>query len=53
MSELELKNLAESMGLKKVNSSTSDELISKIIDQQALDSVAATVAERQNRTESQ
>ena len=42
--ELELKAIAESMGLKKINSIDKDELIYKILDQQAIDSSKASVA---------
>ena len=36
MNEAELKDLAKSMGLKKVNSASKDDLVYQIIEQQAI-----------------
>lgn len=41
MSDTELKTIAESMGLKKANPSQKDELIYRILDQQAIDHAAS------------
>ena len=40
MNEAELKDLAKSMGLKKVNSASKDDLVYQIIDQQAIDAAS-------------
>ena len=42
--ESELKAIAESMGIKKINSIAKDDLVYKILDQQAIDSSKASVA---------
>ena len=42
--ESELKSIATTMGIKKINSIDKDELIYKILDQQAIDSSKASVA---------
>ena len=47
--ELELKSIAESMGLKKLNSIDKDELIYRILDQQAIDSSKASVAKSSDK----
>lgn len=48
MSESELKTVAESMGLKKIDTTQKDELIYRILDQQA--DMAATAPEKKRRT---
>lgn len=48
MSAEELKSIAESMGLKKVDASEKDDIIYKILDQQAID-VAASSADKKRR----
>lgn len=47
MSESELKTVAESMGLKKIDTTQKDELIYRILDQQA--DMAATAPEKKRR----
>lgn len=49
MSESELKTIAESMGMKKVDPTKKDELIYRILDQQAID-MAANASEKKRRT---
>lgn len=49
MSESELKTVAESMGMKKVDPTKKDELIYRILDQQAID-MAANASEKKRRT---
>lgn len=44
MSEPELKGIAESMGIKKLDAFDKDEIIYKILDQQAIDSSKASAA---------
>ncbi|MDE6309658.1 MAG: Rho termination factor N-terminal domain-containing protein, partial [Muribaculaceae bacterium] len=48
MGDNELKSIAESMGLKKIDLSHKDELVYSILDQQAIDH-AANAAERKPR----
>ena len=47
MSDQELKTIAESMGLKKIDASEKDDIIYKILDQQAID--VASSAEKKRR----
>lgn len=49
MSESELKTIAESMGLKKIDTTQKDELVYRILDQQAID-VVANVTESKRRS---
>ena len=49
MSEQELKTIAESMGLKKIDPSKKDELIYRILDEQAIAMATTTVAEKKSR----
>ena len=49
MSDQELKTIAESMGLKKVDPSKKDELIYRILDEQAISMATATAAEKKTR----
>lgn len=48
MADNELKSIAESMGLKKIDSTQKDDLIYRILDQQAIDH-AASATERKAR----
>ncbi len=48
MSDVELKTIAESMGMKKIDSTHKDELIYRILDQQAID-MAANATEKKRR----
>lgn len=48
MSESELKSIAESMGMKKIDSTPKDDLIYRILDQQAID-MAASATEKKRR----
>ncbi len=48
MSDVELKTIAESMGMKKIDSTPKDELIYRILDQQAID-MAANATEKKRR----
>lgn len=48
MSDTELKNVAESMGLKKIDLSDKDETVYRILDQQAID-MAASAADKSRR----
>ena len=48
MSEVELKGIAENMGLKKVDVSDKDGLMYRILDQQAID-MAASATEKKRR----
>lgn len=48
MSDDELKSIADSMGLKKINLSDRDDTVYKILDQQAID-MAASASERKRR----
>ncbi len=48
MSDSELKSIAESMGMKKIDPTQKDELIYRILDQQAID-MAATATEKRRR----
>ena len=50
MSDQELKTIAESMGLKKIDPSKKDELIYRIIDEQAISMASASTAEKKRRT---
>ena len=50
MGEQELKTIAESMGLKKINPSKKDELIYRILDEQAISMASASTAEKKRRT---
>jgi transcription termination factor Rho len=50
MGEQELKTIAESMGLKKIDPSKKDELIYRILDEQAIAMATTTVAEKKSRT---
>ena len=53
MNEADLKDLAKSMGLKKVDSLEKDDLIYQIIDQQAIDaSLSAPEAPKRRRGKS-
>lgn len=47
-SESELKAIAESMGMKKIDAAQKDDLIYRILDQQAID-MAATATEKKRR----
>ncbi len=49
MSEAELHNVAESMGLKKVDSTEKDDLIYKILDQQAINVATSSASEKKRR----
>ena len=49
MGEQELKTIAESMGLKKIDPSKKDELIYRILDEQAIAMATTTVAEKKKR----
>ncbi len=49
MGEQELKTIAESMGLKKIDPSKKDELIYRILDEQAIAMATTTVAEKKSR----
>ena len=49
MSENELKTIAESMGLKKVDPTQKDDLIYRILDQQAIVMASTTVVEKKRR----
>ncbi len=49
MSESELKTIAESMGLKKVDSVEKDDLIYKILDQQAINVATSSATEKKRR----
>lgn len=46
MSEQELKNIAESMGMKKIDTSSKDSIVYQILDQQAVDAAANGTAKR-------
>ncbi len=48
MSDAELKSVAENMGMKKIDLSKKDELIYRILDQQAID-MAANATEKKRR----
>ncbi len=48
MSDTELKTIAESMGLKKVDPTQKDELIYRILDQQAIDHAASAAEKKAN-----
>ncbi len=48
MSDSELKTIAESMGMKKIDPTQKDELIYRILDQQAID-MAASATEKKRR----
>ena len=50
MSDQELKTIAESMGLKKIDPSKKDELIYRILDEQAITMASASTAEKKRRT---
>lgn len=50
MSDQELKTIAESMGLKKVDPSKKDDLIYRILDEQAISMATATAAEKKRAT---
>ena len=49
MNEADLKSIAESMGLKKVDSIEKDDLIYKILDQQAINVATSTASEKKRR----
>ena len=49
MSDLDLKAVAEGMGLKKIDLSKKEELVYRILDQQAIDRASASTAERKQR----
>lgn len=49
MADGELKNVAESMGLKKIDLSQKEDLIYRILDQQAIDRAAMSAAEQNRR----
>lgn len=49
MSEDELKTIAEAMGLKKIDPTQKDDIIYRILDQQAIDMAASTVVEKKKR----
>lgn len=49
MADGELKNVAESMGLKKIDLSQKEDLIYRILDQQAIDRAAMSAAEQNQR----
>lgn len=51
MADADLKQVAESMGLKKIDLSHKQELIYEILDQQAIDGAAARAAEQKRRPE--
>lgn len=48
MSDTELKTIAESMGLKKIDPTQKDELIYRILDQQAIDHAASAAEKKAN-----
>ena len=50
MSDNELKSVAESLGLKKIDPSKKDELIYRILDEQAINMATASAAEKKSRT---
>lgn len=50
MSDNELKSVAESLGLKKIDPSKKDELIYRILDEQAITMATASVAEKKSNT---
>ncbi|MBR5332248.1 MAG: transcription termination factor Rho [Muribaculaceae bacterium] len=50
MSEQELKTIAESMGLKKIDPTQKDDLIYRILDEQAITMASASTAEKKRRT---
>ncbi len=49
MDEIQLKNIAESMGIKKVDALQQEDLVYKILDQQAIDLAAASTVEKKRR----
>lgn len=49
MTESELKGIAESMGMKKVDALSQEDLVYKILDQQAEDIVAASAVEKKKK----
>ncbi|MFG6382462.1 MAG: Rho termination factor N-terminal domain-containing protein, partial [Muribaculum sp.] len=49
MDETQLKNIAESMGIKKVDALQQEDLVYKILDQQAIDLAAASTVEKKRR----
>ncbi len=49
MSDQELKTIAESMGLKKIDPSKKDELIYRILDEQAISMATASTIEKKRR----
>ena len=51
MPDADLKSVAEGMGIKKIDLSKREELVYRILDQQAIDRAAATTAERKRREE--
>ena len=51
MPDSDLKSVAEGMGIKKIDLSKREELVYRILDQQAIDRAAATTAERKRRAE--
>ncbi len=50
MSDLDLKAVAEGMGLKRINTSEKEKLVYRILDHQAETGAAASTAERKRRT---
>ena len=49
MDEIRLKSIAESMGIKKVDALQQEDLVYKILDQQAIDLAAASTVEKKRR----
>ena len=50
MSEQELKTIAESMGLKKIDPTKKDDLIYRILDEQAITMATATAEKKRRAT---
>lgn len=53
MSESDLKSVAEQMGLKKIDPTQKEELVYRILDQQAIDRASASAAARRERAAGQ
>ena len=53
MADSDLKAVAESMGIKKIDLSKKEELIYSILDQQAIDRAASSTAENKRRNKLQ
>ncbi len=51
MPDAQLKDVAEGMGLKKIDLSNKEDLVYRILDQQAIDRAAATTAKRKKAAE--